>query len=973
MLQIIELALKKQVTFLNLSEGGKNLSFLGQISYFFGFRSQLVSLPAEIGNLTNLTSLDLSNNQLTSLPAEIGNLTNLTSLDLSNNQLTSLPVEIGNLTNLTSLSVSNNQLTSLPVEIGNLTNLTSLNLWRNQLTSLPAEIGNLTNLTLLYLSNNQLTALPIEISNLINLTLLYLGYNQLTALPIEIGNLTNLTSLSLSHNQLMSLPIEIGNLINLTLIYLDSNQLTSPPPEIVAQGTKAILGYLQEMLRDSQRQWISKLLVVGEGGVGKTSMLRALRGEAFNSEELTTHGIDIKFLNLVHPTEPDVMMQLNTWDFGGQEIYHATHQFFLTNRSLFLVVWNARQGFEQGKLYYWLDTIQALAPESPILLTATHIDERCADLPFTDLQIKYPQIKGKCEISSKDGQGIDTLRQLIAKNAAQLPLMGEKWPTKWLNAAKAIRSHLEKYISPHEFGRIMGEKGVAAKDVLVLGQWLHELGDILYFQDDSELNDFIILKPQWVTKYISQVLESDRVRNNSGVFSHAHMEELWQDVTQLMHKHFLRLMEKFDLCYPIEGKQDSLIVELLPFDAPNYQEKWKEVKQRGNCHEMSIKFKLNTIPAGIPTWFFARSHRFSTGIHWRTGALLADSPTEAKHLALVQAFPHERYLQLTVRGPCPQNFFALLKDGIEVTLARFPGLKIERFIPCPCRANCEQIFEFNYENLQKRYEKKRAKIECQKGMEDVSVTELLFGFEMMNLQNVFPSPQSNISLNVLLARLDELEKHQLKGQEKILSTSSELLKLAQLKYTNDLTRERNKIESYCPKVFVIIPRDSNNRQKNIFGQRFDLQLYCEAPGCWHPTQEGGLYEIDDPPQWLKTMAPYINNLVSVLKFAAPLAGPWLGIVNLPDYQEKFKNHTEFMKELANQLKESKGHDDWKLATTDASGDSNLERIRGASLRTLHQLLVEKDEKQYWGGLRKVLTPEGHYLWLCEHHAKEYER
>lgn len=93
-------------------------------------------------------------------------------------------------------------------------------------------------------------------------------------------------------------------------------------------------------------------------------------------------------------------MQLNTWDFGGQQIYHATHQFFLTNRSLFLLVWHARMGFEAGKLYYWLVMLIALAPDSLVLLVATHIDERDADIPLAELRHHYPQIIGHYEISS---------------------------------------------------------------------------------------------------------------------------------------------------------------------------------------------------------------------------------------------------------------------------------------------------------------------------------------------------------------------------------------------------------------------------------------------------------------------------------------------------------------------------------------------------------------------------------------------
>jgi hypothetical protein len=51
---------------------------------------------------------------------------------------------------------------------------------------------------------------------------------------------------------------------------------------------------------------------------------------------------------------------------------------------------------------------------------------------------------------------------------------------------------------------------------------------------------------------------------------------------------------------------------------------------------------------------------------------------------------------------------------------------------------------------------------------------------------------------------------------------------------------------------------------------------------------------------------------------------------------------------------------------------DAERVQGAPLRALRRLLDEKDPNHEWGGLRNVLTPEGHYLWLCEHHAQEYK-
>ncbi|UOB16910.1 leucine-rich repeat domain-containing protein [Abyssalbus ytuae] len=151
----------------------------------------LVTLPAEIGQLTSLVSLSLYNNQLTSIPAEIGQLTNLEFLDLGNNQLTNIPAEIGQLTSLETLYLDNNQLTSIPAGIGQLTNLEYLFLYNNQLTSIPTEIGQLTKLKYFYLYENELTSIPAKIGQLTSLETLNLKNNPLTSIPSEVCNLEN--------------------------------------------------------------------------------------------------------------------------------------------------------------------------------------------------------------------------------------------------------------------------------------------------------------------------------------------------------------------------------------------------------------------------------------------------------------------------------------------------------------------------------------------------------------------------------------------------------------------------------------------------------------------------------------------------------------------------------------------------------------------------------------------------------------
>ncbi|MBD2159465.1 leucine-rich repeat domain-containing protein [Limnothrix sp. FACHB-1083] len=993
--------------------------------------NQLTSIPEAIAQLQNLQTLSLNNNQLTSIPEAIAQLQNLQTLSLNNNQLTSIPEAIAQLQNLQEIDLDRNQLTSIPEAIAQLQNLKILSLDNNQLTSAPEAITQLQNLKILYLSDNQLTSFPEAITQLQKLQILLLNNNQLTSIPEVIAQLQSLQILTLANNQLTSFPEAIAQLQNLKILWLNNNQLTSIPewidqlsrlqaepsenwqkqlsnlnlqgnqiqeiplklvpflkgvynvaidqnpysaypPEIVEQGQQAIFDYLDERIEGYEQKWVSKLLVVGQGGTGKTALLNALRGQAFVPTD-TTHGMAIAPLELAHPTRADVTMTLNAWDFGGQEIYHATHQFFMSERSLFVVVWSARSGHEEGKLDYWLNTITTLAPNAPIVLVASHTDQHAAAFPDRAFREKYPQIQAIARVSNRTNDGIDDLRTTLAQLAAELPLMGETWPATWLRAADSLAELPDPYIGPKAFYRHLAAAGVAETSRPVLARWLHELGQILFFQDrpansDLDLSDLVILQPAWASQTISRVIDDREVEEKRGIFTHCCMERLWCDLDRHVCDHLLRLMERFDLSYRLLDDRDadrSLVVERVPHNPPPYETDWDAL---ADGPQIAFRYHLNFVPPGIPTWFIARQSRFSIDRHWRYGALFAYDDGGVRHLALLDLPLGERSLRLTVRGPHPQNFCTLLHDGITQLLAeRFPGLQVTPKVLCPGHDGQPCTHEFDYQQLRTR---KKPLIECPSAEEDLVVDRLLYGIDRRTEQQV-------------LQRIESLTETVLKNQAETRSELQSLREQTSREFTKQFAADQSKVDRCCPTIFTIQPCSGGDRfsslKQAVLGQKLELQLYCEHPGCCHPVEQCR-YELTDGARWLKSLSPHLNKLVTLLKVVAPLAGPTAGLTAAID-NERWKAGLEFTKELAGQLPHLSIADlDPDLAEGDRGRFDRLAEEPIAAddrqLWALRQFLKDREPDFERSGLGKgelqlVLTPEYHYLWLCPEHREPY--
>ncbi|WP_112263949.1 leucine-rich repeat domain-containing protein [Lentzea terrae] len=511
----------------DLTELPASLTNLAQLTALNVAQNKISRLPADIQKLANLRYLNVSDNDLDELPAGLGGLGALEELDVSGNLLTALPARIGRLRQLRTLDAANNELLMLTDDLCQLRELEQLLLEYNDMSQVSPNISKLRLLRVLDLSHNKLRALPAEIGTLRNLETLRLEFNALTEVPADIGKLSSLRELDLSGNRLTRLPRELGYLPPGVLLRLNGNPLVEPYSTLLARGVPALLNYLRS-LEDSAPQYEAKVLLVGEGGVGKSSLVAALREDEFVHNRPTTHGIEIGTLDLPHP-ELNARMTLNTWDFGGQEVYRITHQFFFSRRALYLCVWKPREGQLENGVESWCRRIRLrVADQARLIVVATHASERRAEFDFGHLKSKFPQlVVDYFRVDSQTGEGIAELRAAIARHAAGLPQMGELLNNSWRLARDEVLANEESHITRLAFERVSASHGLSEDSTATLAGLMHDLGHIINYADDDGLRDLVVLRPEWLTKAIGYVLEDDFTRENAGELPHDRLSTVW--------------------------------------------------------------------------------------------------------------------------------------------------------------------------------------------------------------------------------------------------------------------------------------------------------------------------------------------------------------------------------------------------------------------------------------------------------------
>ena len=700
----IQDAIRSNATKLDLSELGlttlpKSIGQLTQLQRLFVSHNQLSMLPEAIGQLTQLRNLDISQNQLSTLPEAIGQLTQLRNLDVSQNQLSTLPEAIGQLTRLESLILIDNELTMLPEVIGKLTRLLNLILSSNQLTTLPEAIGQLTQLRGLSVSHNQLSTLPESIGQLTQLQNLDVSWNQLTTMPEMIGLLNQFQGLNLIMNQLTTLPKAIRQLDKLEYLFLHNNEALGLPLEVLGpqpgityltptlsfsiegkhEPTKPqnILEYYFRTRAERQPLNEAKLILVGHGAVGKTSLVNRLVHNSFDRKEKKTEGIQITQWPIYLHDNEDV--RLHIWDFGGQEIMHSTHQFFLTQRSLYLLVLNGRQGHEDSDAEYWLNLIKSFGEDSPVIVVLNKIKEHPFDVNRRGLMQKFPAVRNFVATDCEAPIGIDELRQVIERETDRLKHLRDAFPASWFTIKDRLAGMAENYLAFDRYREICKENGETdpqAQESLAF--YLHSLGIALNYKDDPRLRDTHVLNPHWVTNGIYTILNAQNLALRQGELRVTDLTNILDLVEYPPERHnfLLELMRKFELCFGFpEEDTRYLIPELLDKQQPAQAAEFKP----GEC--LNFQYYYPILPEGTLPRFIVRTHVLSARQpRWRTGVILEFEGNYALVLADVQ----DKRVIIAVAGPASgrRRLLAVIRSDFEHIHRSFK-FQPQEMIPVP--------------------------------------------------------------------------------------------------------------------------------------------------------------------------------------------------------------------------------------------------------------------------------------------------
>lgn len=812
-------------------------------------------------------------------------------------------------------------------------------------------------------SDNPIVRLQIDVRRFTQTQSITAKNCKISAVAVSNGAVASISSIDLSGNQLAKIPVRLGQLPQLSYLELAENRLETYESQIAGADGEYVAQYVRDLALATTKISSAKLVLVGEGNAGKTSLAALLKGEPFVKGRLTTHGIDRSELNL------SANRKLNVWDFGGQEVYRVTHPFFFSQGALYLVVWQPREGLEQAGLKFWLDRVRyRLGPESAsVILVSTHADQgRSHELDLESVEHDYwPLVRDHAAVDSETGRGKRELLRLIANLSDNLPPMGQQVPVQfaslrdWLLTRGSSAMSDDEIVANSEAARELGD-GLAGYLRL-----LSETGDILYFPAVEGDEGVALLDPEIVSRAVSSIMESIEARSNRGHLLVADLTGLWDadglldraETTGITAQRLLGILRRFDVLYVLPNDADDtqriapsvFMPDLLPARRPaDLPWEYGDPVLAGR-RSLAIEFECDAEIIGLVPWLIVRHHYLLTSHIWRRGCLLEDQGTQSSLVVELLGSARKFRYRVAAIGVYPEELFYSVTKDIEFLIrSRWSYVKYDVLVPCRSLGRSGRPCDGSYRrsDLLRASSQQVPDLQCQSCFNRHPVPTLLD-----RARQDQTDLGDDYRVATVIERLEDLSAQveaTAEAQAEFRGTLQTGFRLVREQIAESLTMPR------------MISVSLSNRRRidltRVTQVKLDLQLWCEAPGHQHPT--GPPYTFSASREWVVQVAPYFRYLSRILKFV-PLtygAGELLAKGDgSPDLASAVQGLGDFS--------------DAVLPGEEFEGVGSLDLLSD-DLRRVQEMLRSLDPPRVFRGLRSWVLPNEQLVWLCESHYRE---
>jgi internalin A len=668
-------------------------------------------------NLTNLQTLDIGANNVgdTGARAIAEKLTILHTLNLNRNNVGEAGARAiaENLTNLHTLNLDSNSVGEAGARAiaDKLTKLQYLELTSNNIGEAGARAiaEALTNLQSLYLDKNNVcdagaSAIAESLTKLQRLELSANNIGEIGARAIA-ENLTNLQWLLLSHNRLTDDSVRrlAEGLPSLRTISFYRNESLRLPKELLLSfDAAAIRDYFRRAQSEGNRKLNeAKLIVVGNEAVGKTALVNYLiKNEPCRDTDKTPElhiqeRIEVTCWDTHHTTPNTEELRLNVWDFGGQEVTRETHKLFLTARSLYLVVLEARRenvADAENVLHDWMRAIRNRGGDDVPVIVVINKSERDRELRLDETTLKktYPIIdfiRTSCRDPKKypdGGKGIVELRQTIIDTIrAKIPQASDEFPLSYFEVKERLREiakaeHSFDVVRFTNICRDVAHPVTSEDEQRRLLQLLGDIGVVILHKDRT------LLDPNWLTTAIYRVLTHSDVVKEGGRFRVDDLGRLLMGLEDASRKYpkdrwqyIVDQTVQCGLSFEIADQPGTyLMPEQLPPNAID-----TNLDRVEDPQVLRFRYDYEDIPKGLIPRFIVKMHHYLSKppTYWANGVVLVVGACRI----LVRSDRRVRWVEIFVHGPALERREALriVREGLEWVHSLFEEIGPKPMVP----------------------------------------------------------------------------------------------------------------------------------------------------------------------------------------------------------------------------------------------------------------------------------------------------